>query len=102
MKYSLIESNGVVNVQLSGELTVSDEDDFRGLTSEAMALNAQKYSIDVTKLDFLDSAGLGLMLVFKEFCEESGKSVTMKVAGSAVRDVLDISEFQNLIPYEDA
>ncbi len=102
MKYTLIEKKGGVVVQLSGELTVTDEEAFRGLVGEAIALDGQKYSIDVTKLEFLDSAGLGLMLVLKEMCEESGKSVTMKVSNSPVRDILDISEFENLIPYEDA
>ncbi len=102
MKYALKENNGAVGIQLTGELTVTDEEAFPGLAEEAMALDAEKYTIDVTKLEFLDSAGLGLMLVLKEICEDSGKTVTMKVANSPVLDVLSISEFQNLIPFEDA
>lgn len=102
MKYSLQESDSVVTVQLTGELTVTDEEEFRLLSQKAIEASGEKCVVDVAKLDFLDSAGLGLILVLKEMCEELGKKVTLRIGQSPVRDILEISEFDSLIPYEDA
>ncbi|WP_417796316.1 STAS domain-containing protein [Terasakiella pusilla] len=102
MKYSLQESDSVVTVQLTGELTVTDEEEFRLLSQKAIETSGAKCIVDVTKLDFLDSAGLGLILVLKEMCEELGKTVTLRIGQSPVRDIMEISEFDSLIPYEDA
>ena len=102
MDYSITENQGVINVQLTGELTLNDEEKFRGLSEDVVQQNGAKCIIDLNGLEFLDSAGLGLLLVLKELCGESGKSMTLKVGDCPVREILDISEFDSLIPYEAA
>jgi len=100
MDYSIKEDASSVTVQLNGELTVSDEEQFRTLCTDVTARAGTKCIVDLTQLSFLDSAGLGLMLVLKEMCDEAGKQVFLRVGNSPVRDILDISEFSSLIPYE--
>lgn len=101
MEYSISQGQDVITVFLNGEMTLSDEDNFRQLSGEAIKMDGAKCIIDLSNLEFLDSAGLGLLLVMKELCAESDKAVTLKVGDSQVREILEISEFDTLIPYED-
>lgn len=98
MEYSLQQDQDAIVVKMAGELTLEDEEKFRALSAETTQLPGSKCLIDLSKLEFLDSAGLGLLLVMKELCEAENKTVSLKVGGSAVREILDISEFGSLIP----
>ncbi|NVK18937.1 MAG: STAS domain-containing protein [Methylocystaceae bacterium] len=100
MDYSVKEDQTGVTIDLNGELTVSDEEQFRSLCFDVTKRAGQKCVADLSQLSFLDSAGLGLLLVLKEMCEDVDKQLTLRVGNSAVRDILDISEFSSLIPYE--
>ncbi|NVJ93605.1 MAG: STAS domain-containing protein [Methylocystaceae bacterium] len=102
MQYTLSENPNDLSVLLTGELTLNDEEEFRALCRDVVETSRSKCIIDVTQLEFLDSAGLGLLLVLKEFCEDAGKTIALKVGDSAIKEILDISEFDSLIPYEDA
>jgi anti-anti-sigma factor len=102
MQYTLSENPNDLSILFTGELTLNDEETFRSLSGEVVGTSRSKCIIDVTQLEFLDSAGLGLLLVLKEYCDDAGKSITLKVGDSAVKEILDISEFESLIPYEDA
>ncbi|WP_135076556.1 STAS domain-containing protein [Terasakiella sp. SH-1] len=101
MQHTITENNGVVHVKLLGELTLTDEESFRSLSLEASEANGSKCVIDLTGLEFLDSAGLGLLLVLKEFCDDTSKTVSLIPGSGDVREILDISEFSSLIPYEE-
>ncbi|SCA56925.1 putative Anti-sigma factor antagonist [Candidatus Terasakiella magnetica] len=101
MDHSITENNGVIQVKLTGELTLNDEEKFRSLSLEASEQSGSKCVIDLSALEFLDSAGLGLLLVLKEFCEDASKTVSIRPGGGEVREILDISEFSSLIPYEE-
>jgi anti-anti-sigma factor len=101
MQYSITENKGVIAIQLTGELTLSDEESFRELSLKVQSYASTKCSLDISRVEFLDSAGLGLLLVLNELCEEGGKTLSLKVADGPVREILDISEFNQLIPFED-
>lgn len=100
MKYTLKEQGDKVVIAFTGELVLSDEEEFRGLSERVHEMPIKHCSVDITGLEFMDSAGLGLLLVLKEMTEENGASISLKVADGPVREILDISEFESLIPYE--
>lgn len=101
MDYTISENQDLITIKITGELTLADEEQFRVASMEASEKNGSKCIIDLSTLEFLDSAGLGLLLVLKEFCEEKNKSVSMRPGSGDVKEVLDISEFESLIPYEN-
>lgn len=100
MDYKILEENGIVSVKILGELTLTDEEIFRQLGQETAQKNGTKCIIDLDSLEFLDSAGLGLLLVLKEMCEDTSKTVSLRPGSGEVKEILDVSEFSSLIPYE--
>lgn len=101
MEYSISNHGDVITIELKGEMTLTDEEKFRNLSAEATKMDGRTCVVDLSRMDFLDSAGLGLLLVMKELCEDVGKAVSLKIGSSPVREILEISEFDSLIPFED-
>ena len=101
MEHSLKVVDDIALVSIAGELSLKDEEVFRTLSLETSNQAVSKCIVDLTRLDFLDSAGLGLLLVLNEFCDDNNIKVFLRPGSGDVREILDISEFSTLIPYDE-
>ena len=52
--------------------------------------------IDLSKLEYIDSAGLGILLSVREGAMGHGKRITIAGAVDSVREILDIASFGSL------
>ncbi|MBY0355565.1 MAG: STAS domain-containing protein [Rickettsiales bacterium] len=59
--------------------------------------------IDLSRLDFVDSAGLGLLLLLKEHCERCQVRVSIANPQGQVRKMLEVSRLNELfgLPYQE-
>ena len=49
--------------------------------------------IDLSKLDYIDAAGLGILLLLREGAMGRGKRIAITGAVDSVREILDIASF---------
>jgi len=56
----------------------------------------QVIEIELSKVDYLDSSALGLMLLIKEKADRAGKSIQIKGAQGIVMQVLEVAKFDAL------
>ena len=57
--------------------------------------------IDLSKVEFIDSAGLGLLLLLRENAEKKYNSITKRVPEDGqVQRKLEVARFNDLIPIE--
>lgn len=52
--------------------------------------------IDLAGTQYLDSAGLGMLLVLRDRARSAGKSVVLARAGATVKQVLEIAKFKQI------
>ena len=97
MEYTINSDSSQRTVSLNGRLTFSDHDVFREITQALGEPGPGKCSVDLSGLEFIDSAGLGLLLLVKEAAQENNISISLTGASDQVAKMLDITKFNELI-----
>lgn len=103
MEISRRPVSGVLIFDLVGRLTAADGakqlgDEFRAV----VAGGHRNVLVNFRAVDFIDSTGLGALIVGSELVRSSGGQVRIMNSGSAVRQVLQITRLNRVLPnYED-
>ena len=73
-------------------------DQHRAFTAAYKELNGDysHYVLDMGRLEYLDSAALGMLLKFKEHLGGNGKKITILAGQGVVADVLRVSRFDQI------
>ncbi|MCW8914803.1 MAG: STAS domain-containing protein [Magnetovibrio sp.] len=100
MDYTINNDSTQRNVNMNGRLTFNDHDVFREITKSLEETGPSKCMINLNGLEFIDSAGLGLLLLVKEAAGENNISLSITGAKDQVAKMLDITKFNELIDIE--
>lgn len=100
MDYTVRDDGGVREVVLNGQLTFEANDDFRRIIDAMQKDGVGECVLDMANLDFIDSVGLGLLVLASNTANRSRIRLTMRGPKGQVRDMIEISEFHTLIPCE--
>lgn len=73
--------------------------DFDRAAGKAVGRVGSEIVIDLTNAAYIDSSGLGMLLVLRDSARASGKSVVLKGASGAVQDVLGIANFHKIFAF---
>ncbi len=98
MEYSFNNDGNQRQVNLRGRLTFSDHELFREITGTFQEPGPNTCSINLSGLEFIDSAGLGLLLLASEAAKEKNISVALSGARDQVNKMLEITKFNEVIP----
>ena len=100
MEYTSSKTGDGYEVRLSGRLTFDEHTACRKLIGEMTSDESSRKIINLTGLEFIDSAGLGLLLRINDACSQSGKSLALRVpAEGQVSKMLQVARFDQLVPY---
>ena len=102
MKYTIDKADNQITVKLSGRLTFDEHAVCRELIDQLEAEKSPQQIIDLTALEFIDSAGLGILMRMRASAENTGSKISLRAPKDGqVRRVMDISKFDQLVPYVD-
>jgi HptB-dependent secretion and biofilm anti anti-sigma factor len=92
-----IKSTGQkTELEIKGRLTYSDYNAFRQLSDVLGTIDGQSCVIDLEELEFIDSAGLGMLLLARDRITERNGVIILKGAHGQVRKMLDLGKFDTL------
>jgi len=94
MQYAFADNDATVT--LSGELTFVDHPVFRAMATRLMQAKAAASVIDLSGLEFIDSAGLGMLLVARDEAKRGNRKLVLRRPTGQVKRMLDISKFETL------
>jgi anti-anti-sigma factor len=96
MECNIDNHGGHITARLSGQFIFTDHPTFKPilLAAENSAVNA--ISIDISRVEFIDSAGLGMLLLLRDMCEKHQKKLMILRPSGQVKKVFDISKFEHL------
>ena len=83
-------------VSLIGDLTFTDHVTFRDILARLIQANRKTVTIDLSKLDFVDSAGLGMLLIAKEEVAKANRSLTLSHPKKQVERMFAVTKFDSL------
>ncbi|MCR6631715.1 MAG: STAS domain-containing protein [Magnetospirillum sp.] len=80
-------------VYLDGRLTFAENGAFRQVVEELQQVDHSQVVIDLSRLDFIDSAGLGMLLVARDLVAAHGGGVALRHAAGQVGRMLHLAKF---------
>ncbi len=101
MNYKTESENGTTTVQLSGRFTFGDHSSFRKLIEEIRPYGSKTCVLDVAGVEFIDSAGLGMLLLARDEGERTNTAVVIRGARGQVKRMLEVARFDTLFKLED-
>jgi len=101
MEYSIRGDDSTKELFLQGRLTFSDNVVFRKIVDDLKEYSGGKCIFDLSGLEFIDSAGLGMLMLLRDATVGRPFSISIRSADGQVRRMLEIAKFDALIPFED-
>lgn len=87
-------------VALIGELTFNDHSVFRDMLKRLMQTQDQKIVFDLSRLNFVDSAGLGMLLIAREEVEKAKRNLLLAHPQHQVERMFVVTKFEKLFSIE--
>ena len=96
MRARVIDREEATVLECAGRLTIRDRKSIDRLNADLDSGESSQVVIDLSKLDYIDSAGLGILLSLREGAIGRGKRISISGAANSVREILDIASFGSL------
>lgn len=100
MDYTASNHGSAREFHLNGRMTFADNESFRKMLGEFGADGTSSVVFDMGGLEFLDSAGLGMLLLAKETAGEKKLALKVRGAKGQVQKMLELAHFKELITIE--
>lgn len=93
MDYSLGGADGNCQLALIGNFTFSDNGKFREIAQNIDSSKPKSLVADLSRLEFIDSAALGMLLLLNDKASRDGFKITLVGAKGQVKKMLQLSNF---------
>jgi anti-anti-sigma factor len=102
MKIAHEEKDGIICFQIEGRLDAESAPEAETLMKSVLKPGSQRLLFDMSKMDYISSAGLRVILMaVKEMRNKKGKVVLCGLT-SYVKEIFDVSNFSSIIPITDS
>ncbi|MBF0268639.1 MAG: STAS domain-containing protein [Alphaproteobacteria bacterium] len=99
MKYEIKEDGGRSALVLREQMTYADRQAFDGLVP-GLVKQGKAIVIDMAGLEYMDSAGLGMLLTLRDQADKARVKVSIRSAQGDVKELLRLSCFDTLFAFE--
>ncbi len=99
MKYEIKEDGGRSVLVLREQMTYADRQAFDGLVP-GLVKQGRAIVVDMTGLEYMDSAGLGMLLTLRDQADKARVKVSIRSAQGDVKELLRLSCFDTLFAFE--
>jgi len=99
VKYEIKDDAGRTALVLREQMTYVDRQIFDGLVPQ-LVKPGKSVVIDMSHLEYMDSAGLGMLLTLRDQAERAHLKVTIRSPQGDVKELLRLSCFDTLFPFE--
>ncbi|WP_448205140.1 STAS domain-containing protein [Azospirillum sp. sgz302134] len=98
MQHRIERERHFARLVLTGRFTGQDADAVRRVIADIKGGPERRYLLDLSGLGFIDSAGIGMMLVINGEAASVGKHLAMLAAGGPVKKVVELTRIAMIIP----
>ena len=89
-----------VEVRLTGRLEFTDHDRLRDIVALLDGPGLRRFVVDVSGLDFIDSAGLGMILILQEEAEQKNIKLIVRGPRDDVKRSIDLAKIGEIVAIE--
>ena len=88
-------------IAVAGEFTFNDHSQFKQMIIELFEAKGSTITIDLSKLEFIDSAGLGMLLLARDEARKNDLQLILKRPGGQVKRMFCVTKFNTLFTVEE-
>ncbi|MCX7338388.1 MAG: STAS domain-containing protein [Alphaproteobacteria bacterium] len=88
-------------ITLNGRLTHADYPVFHKITNDLGKTEKQTCVFNLSRLDFIDSAGVGMLLLAQDKVQEGNGKVIVRGVHSQVKKMIELGHFENYLTIEN-
>ena len=96
MDHSFNAKDGSLEIVLKNKFTFQDNKIFAPILEDVAKSIYKTVTIDLKNAEFIDSAALGILLLTRDKCEKSFSKLVIKNPTGQVKQMFDISRFNDL------
>ncbi|HLO75424.1 MAG TPA: STAS domain-containing protein [Magnetospirillum sp.] len=96
MAYEVAIDGKAAEIRLHGELTFAQHRKFRHVVVNLERTAPEQVVLDLSNVEYIDAAGLGLLLVARDTVSGKGGAVELRGAQGQVGRMLEVSRISNL------
>lgn len=96
MQLEITRQDKALSAILTGRFAYPDNGPFKEIYIEAEHGGVEHISLNLTRVDFIDSTSLGMLMLLHHFAKKKGVAVTLHGARGQVDKVLRTSKFDEL------
>ncbi len=89
-----------IETHLTGRLEFTDHDRLRDIVALLDGPNLRRFVVDVSGLDFIDSAGLGMILILQEEAEQKNIKLVVRGPRGDVKRSIDLAKIGEIVTIE--
>jgi HptB-dependent secretion and biofilm anti anti-sigma factor len=101
MNYALATEGDALNVTISGDMLALSHSQFHSMIGDVLAQAPLRCNLDVGQVDFMDSGGLGMLLMAKDTFSQKGIDMILQRPQGAVRRLLFMAKFDQLFTIQE-
>lgn len=96
MDITVHKDNVRARVLMKGQFTFADNSRFRDLLVQLNDNPPGELILDVAKLEYIDSAALGMLLLLRDHLSDAGTEIILAGANGQVLKIFELSRFDEL------
>ena len=100
MKYKINKTESGYEVIIFEKISYSDYDDFFDITSFINNVDVKECILNISDVDFIDSAVLGMFLILNDKAKKNEISLVIKGAKDRVKEVIKSTKLDDIIKFE--
>ncbi|WP_295850065.1 STAS domain-containing protein [Tardiphaga sp.] len=87
---------------MTGDLTFADHASFKALIGSLLKGRGSPIVIDLSELDFIDSAGLGMLLLIRDEANKAARKLVLRGPIGQVKRMFGVTKFETLFVVEES
>jgi len=101
MDFTVRNAPASTEVLLSGRMTFADHETFRNVMTVFDRPAGHKMVFDLSKLDFVDSSGLGMFIIARDTAQKKKLDFAIRGARDEVRRLITVAKFHKMFNIDD-
>ena len=98
MGFALETKDGVLVVNVDGQLVVSNRQEFKQLVLDEVERGARQVVVDFANTAYIDSSGLGALVSLGKRIRESGGELRLAALNDDLRTLFELTRLDTLFP----
>jgi anti-anti-sigma factor len=96
MEFQINNNGPEMDIFLKGKFTFNDHKQFQGIVESINVNEVSKVTVNVEKVEFIDSSALGLLLLLKDKIKKDQTQLVIKSPKNQVKKMLELSKFYDM------